>query len=150
MSTCMTLALHLMIRSLLKFSMLILVLVGSFYLTKLFIQSDSKAVEDIEIETSINIEKDLHDFGNVSYLKPVNTYFHFRNTGNRNFIITKIISSCGCTVPKWNKNAVPPDTRDSILVEFAADQKGAFHRNIHVYSNAADSPHVFYIQGQVN
>lgn len=145
----MTLTHFQMIRSVLKFSLVVLVLVGSFYITNLIVKPGESIPENMVAETSIAIDSDLHDFRNVDYLEPVSTYFYLTNTGDKNFKISKIISSCGCTVPKWNRNEVHPGKKDSILVEFAADQKGKFYRNIHVYSNAEDSPHILYIQGTV-
>lgn len=62
------------------------------------------------------------DFGKVKVGEVVRHTFVFTNTGSQPIVIQKAKASCGCTVPKWTEEPVPPGEKGEIPVEF--DTKG--------------------------
>lgn len=74
--------------------------------------------------TTIDYEAVEIDFGKVREGKIVEKTFWFRNTGAESLLIENVRSSCGCTVPEWPKEPVPPGGRGKIVVRF--DTKGKY------------------------
>ena len=72
--------------------------------------------------TSIAFEHTDFDFGTVDDGEKVKHTYKFKNTGNEPLIISSAKGSCGCTVPKWPSEPIPPGGEGQIDVEF--DSKG--------------------------
>ena len=72
--------------------------------------------------TTISFEHTAHDFGRVESGPTYTASFKYKNTGNANLFISAAEASCGCTVPKWTKDAIKPGESGEISVEF--DSKG--------------------------
>jgi len=49
-----------------------------------------------------------YDFGTVKEGAEVKHTFVFENTGKAPLLISDARSTCGCTVPQWPKNPIPP------------------------------------------
>ena len=84
-----------------------LTLIGLFLLsaTTLFAQQN----EPPQIpKTTIVFEEVEFDFGQIESGEKVSYIYQFKNTGNEPLIITKAKGSCGCTVPYWPKEPIPP------------------------------------------
>lgn len=75
--------------------------------------------------------------------------FSFTNTGNAPIVISKIKTSCGCTVPSYKKTAVLPSETSDISVKYATDRVGAFSKSITVFSNAKEERKVLKVKGIV-
>ncbi|MBL4604852.1 MAG: DUF1573 domain-containing protein [Flavobacteriaceae bacterium] len=73
--------------------------------------------------------------------------FEFTNTGNAPLIITKIISSCGCTVPKKPEEPIMPGEKGKIEVKYDTSRVGGFSKAITIYSNAKSGRKVLKIKG---
>jgi hypothetical protein len=67
-------------------------------------------------------EKTEHDFGTIKEGDVVEYTYKFRNTGDAPLIIQSAQPSCGCTVPDYSKNPVPPGGTGEVKVAF--DSKG--------------------------
>lgn len=65
--------------------------------------------------------------------------FEIENTGNYPLIITDIKTSCGCTIPSWDKQPIPPGKKTKIKVEVKPDAIGFFNKTISVYGNMTSS-----------
>lgn len=63
-----------------------------------------------------------HDFGTINEGDVVEHVFKFENTGEAPLIIESARASCGCTVPKWPREPVPPGETGEVHVRF--DSKG--------------------------
>jgi hypothetical protein len=72
--------------------------------------------------TTISFDRTAHDFGRVETGPIYSTSFKFKNTGSENLYISAADASCGCTVPKWSKDAIKPGDTGEIYVQF--DSKG--------------------------
>ena len=78
----------------------------------------------------------------LSGLKVGGTYscvFEIENTGSNPFVIAGIHSSCGCTVPAWDRQPVRPGGKTEIRVEVKPDVTGFFNKTIDVYGNIEQS-----------
>ncbi len=90
-----------------------------------------------------------HDFGDVQRHQPVRHDFHFRNLSGAPIIIDNVRTSCGCTVPDWDKAAVPPDSTGIISVEYDARDPGYFLKKVKVYFHGQRRAEVLYVEGDV-
>ena len=88
-----------------------------------------------------------HDFGAIKRDIPVETWFVFKNTGNKSLIIKDILTSCDCTTFQFPQYSINPGEKDSIRVVFDATKRNFFKQQIYVYSNATKTPVALYIVG---
>jgi hypothetical protein len=93
--------------------------------------------------------KDLsHDFGSVTEGPDAVTEFTFKNNGNEPIVIEKAQPSCGCTVPSFSKEPIPPGATGTINVAFhTKNHPNQFNKTITVVSNAGTK--VLTIKGNV-
>ena len=81
-----------------------------------------------------------HDFANLGKMdmgEKAGVDFMFTNTGGSNLVILSVETSCGCTVPEWDKKPVPPGQKGKIRVVFdSAGAAGMQNKSIRVISNA--------------
>ena len=63
------------------------------------------------------------DFGDIKQGESVDYVFQFINTGSEPLIISNAKGSCGCTVPEWPKEAIPPNGMGEIAVQFNSGEK---------------------------
>lgn len=70
----------------------------------------------------ISFEKQVHDFGKIVAGEVVEYSFKFKNTGNRDLLISRAEASCGCTIPEWPKAPIRPG--DSAYIKVKFDSKG--------------------------
>lgn len=63
-------------------------------------------------------------FGTVNEGDEVNHVFRFTNTGKIPLTILKCRSSCGCTVPEWPEEPIPPGGTGEIKATFDTSGKG--------------------------
>src|SRR6056297_1362333 len=60
-----------------------------------------------------------HDYGTFKESEGVQTAtFKFTNEGTVPLIINNVRASCGCTVPKWTREPVPPEGEGEIQVSY--------------------------------
>jgi len=98
----------------------------------------------------IKFIKTVHDFGKIYQGEVVGTNFLFTNTGNSNLMILDASASCGCTVPKWSKEPIPPGGKGSLEVIFdSSGREGMQNKSITVRTNASDENSVLYITAEV-
>lgn len=86
-------------------------------------------------------EKVNHDFGEVVQGDKVDHTYKFTNTGNEPLIITNVVPSCGCTLPKnWPKDPIMPGGSGEIVIAFNSSGKpfGKLERTTQVVSNASN------------
>ncbi len=84
------------------------------------IRSPVTADEPVDTTNVAKIEFEEPDFnfGEVNEGEIVEHDFAFRNTGKAPLIINNARSTCGCTVPEWPKEPIPPGEGGVISVRF--------------------------------
>lgn len=89
---------------------------------------ESSGVQDALPQTSLKWDKVTHDFGNITEGEVVETTFTVTNTGSNPLIINNAKGSCGCTVPKVEKN-VPIAPGESTDIQVRFNSKGRPGKN---------------------
>ncbi len=78
--------------------------------------------------------------------------FEFVNTGDEPLIISRVRSSCGCTVAEKPEKPVMPGEKGIIKVHYNTQKPGAFRKTITVYTNAVNESNgvvILKIKGKV-
>jgi Protein of unknown function (DUF1573) len=89
-----------------------------------------------------------HDFGTVAEGPDATCVFTFKNTGKEPIVIQKAAPSCGCTVPSFSSEPVPPGGTGTINVAYHTKGKpNPFTKTINVTSNAGSK--MLTIKGNV-
>lgn len=91
-----------------------------------------------------------YDFGQIERQKPASIEFVFKNPSMIPLMVVDVKSSCGCTVPDYPKEPIPPGGEGKIIVTFDAKLSGYFNKTITVTTNAATGVSHLYIKGEVN
>ena len=100
--------------------------------------------------TSIAFEKTIHDFGTLKEGASVSYTFEFKNTGNKPLLISNAKGSCGCTVPRWPKEAIAPGASGEIEVTFNSRGKhGKQHKSVTLTANTDPANTRLYIKADV-
>ena len=94
-------------------------------------------------------DKESYDFGKIPLTKPVTVDFTFTNVGDEPLIITKVETTCGCTVPVYTQTPVKKGESGSIKVTYnPAGSPLPFSKSITITSNAKTTTKVLYIKGE--
>ncbi|MEM6515906.1 MAG: DUF1573 domain-containing protein [Bacteroidota bacterium] len=89
------------------------------------------------------------DYGTIAQNSNGVRVFSFINTGNAPIVISKIKTSCGCTIPSYEKKAILPGETSDISVKYATNRIGAFSKRITIISNAMQEKKALRIKGIV-
>ncbi len=101
-------------------------------------------------QPKIVFNEKVHDFGTILWKNPVTAEFKVTNEGNKPLVISKVTTSCGCTVAGWTKEPVMPGAGGVVKCTFDAKAVGRFHKNVGVYCNAEPKPIYLMIKGTVS
>ena len=125
-------------------SLLVASLFGVTVMAQELQQDDSK-------KAAIEFAESEHDFGTISEGDgPVSFVFTFKNVGNAPLVLTRVISSCGCTTPSFSKDPIAPGKEGKVTVTYdPAGRVYPFVKTISVYSNGKKGPAVLTIRGEV-
>ncbi|MEO8774503.1 MAG: DUF1573 domain-containing protein [Gelidibacter sp.] len=97
----------------------------------------------------IEFKTDVIDYGTIAKGADGLRVFEFTNTGNAPLIISKVTSTCGCTVPKKPERPILPGEKGEIEVKYDTQRVNPIRKTITVLSNA-DTPTVaLKIKGEV-
>lgn len=90
------------------------------------------------------------DFGTIKQGDKVNHYFTFKNTGANDLILTRANGSCGCTVPEFPKEPIPPGKTGKMKVTFnSAGKSGKQQKTVSVYANVPKGGVVITIKAKI-
>jgi hypothetical protein len=98
---------------------------------------------------AIEFQVTEHDFGTIKQGGDGSFDFVFTNTGVEPLVLSNVHSSCGCTIPSWPKEPIPPKAKEAIKVKYDTQRIGKFNKTITVTSNAGEAPIVLKISGEV-
>lgn len=132
--------------------MIVLITVGFFSCQHTSGQKESREVEGQRNDKGtpvIKFSEESHDFGDIAPGEKVSYTFTYTNAGDADLVILTAAASCGCTVPKWKKDPLPPGKKGYIEVVFdTSGRRGKQVKNITIRSNC--DPPVTVLQIQAN
>lgn len=102
-------------------------------------------------KAKIAFERTTIDAGLIQESGGKVTYdFKFVNKGKAPLLIKYVETTCGCTVPKWNRRPIMPQDSGIISVVFnPKDRPGSFSKKIIVYTNGNPLNLVLKLNGEV-
>lgn len=108
--------------------------------------------ERLKTRSKIQFSRTVHDYGNITADEDYSTFFSFQNTGEKPLLIYDVKTSCGCTVPTWNKNPIAPGAKDQIEVRFhpKENQIGLEQKTVTVMTNTDPGITVLQINANVS
>jgi hypothetical protein len=91
-----------------------------------------------------------HDFGNIKQDTENKHVFSFTNTGKEPLIIESAQGSCGCTVPNYPKEPIPPGGQGTIEVVYKpGKQENAQQKTVTVVANTEPKQTTLRIKANV-
>lgn len=89
---------------------------------------------------AIEFTSQVVDYGEIKKGSDGVRTFEFINSGNQPLVITKVYSSCGCTIPKKPETPIEPGDKGEIQVKYDTNRVGPIRKTITVNSNAESTP----------
>lgn len=100
-------------------------------------------------QAKISFKNETVDYGKIVKGSDGVRVFEFTNTGDAELVVTKVNSSCGCTVPKKPEGPIAPGASGSIEVKYDTNRVGPIRKTVTVYSNADEPIKALKIKGEV-
>lgn len=121
-----------------------------------FVSLSINAQEVKPVETTVDpnapvfeFEFDVIDYGKIEVAADGLRIFKFKNIGKSPLVISRIQSSCGCTVPEKPEKPIMPGASGEIKVKYDTNRQGGFSKEITVFSNASEPEKKLRIKGIV-
>jgi len=107
-----------------------------------------------EVDTAdfaqIAFQETSFSFGELRQGEKIEHTFTFKNIGNAPLVLNNVLSTCGCTVPKWSKEPIPYDSTGTIKVIFDSKLKiGRQNKVVTVRSNSKEGDFRLRLSGMV-
>jgi hypothetical protein len=121
------------------------------YFTLFLVLAFSESMAQIPME-SIVFENSIWNFGEVDEANGVISHtYTFTNTSDKDFIISSVQASCGCTTPEWSSAPIKPGGTGIIKANFnPTGMLGEAHKSIIIYANFKDNiAKVLEIKGKI-
>ena len=97
----------------------------------------------------IEFKSETIDYGTIEKGSDGVRVFEFTNTGDAPLIISKVKSTCGCTVPKKPEGPIMPGETGEISVKYDTNRVNPIRKTIMVTSNAETPTVALKIKGLV-
>lgn len=89
---------------------------------------------------AIKFTSQVVDYGEIERGSDGIRVFEFVNSGDQPLVISKVYSSCGCTIPKKPEAPIAPGEKGEIQVKYDTNRVGPIRKTITVNSNAESTP----------
>ncbi|WP_299101805.1 DUF1573 domain-containing protein [uncultured Winogradskyella sp.] len=97
----------------------------------------------------MKFETEVINYGTIVQNSEGKRLFTFTNTGDAPLFITKVKTSCGCTVPNYSKAPIQPGDQGELEIKYDTKRLGAFTKTITVTSNAEGGNKILKIKGNI-
>lgn len=112
--------------------------------------SGDGTVDSVNV-AKIEFEQPIFEFGEVDEGAVVKHEFKFVNKGKVPLTIQNAHSTCGCTIPDWPKDLIPPGEGGVIKVEFDTKGRSEFQEKpIIITANTYPSVTKIFVRGIVH
>ena len=118
-------------------------------IVRLPVSTDGKA--DASTMAKMVFETTEFNFGTITEGAVVKHIFKFKNVGPVPLVISDIQTSCGCTVPDWQRAPIQSGASSEIKVQFNSEGKnGVQEKAVHVIANTLPNETVLMVSGSVS
>ena len=117
----------------------------SFLSTSSFAQNNTEN----DLAGIFQFEEETIDYGTIHQNDNGIRVFKFTNSGNAPIVISKIKTSCGCTVPTYSSEPILPGESGTIEVKYTTNRVGKFSKSLTIHSNAQNQLKRIQIKGNV-
>jgi hypothetical protein len=97
----------------------------------------------------IHFEKLTFDYGTITKGSDGTRLFKFTNTGKAPLKITRVKSTCGCTIPTYPKQEIMPGESAEVNVKYNTKKIGRFSKSVSIFTNTIPERTVLRIKGKV-
>lgn len=111
--------------------------------TKIMENENDDSYTTVEVEEA---EIELHD---TKIHESSTATFTLKNTGAVPLVIRDISTSCGCTIPEWDKKPIMPKENMKIKVKVTPDGMGYFRKTVTVFCNTREGSILLAIKSMV-
>lgn len=113
-----------------------------YYQEVFYLLNDTNAAEDIFSQKMI-------DLGTITKGKTYEARFKYSNRTTDRLVLTDVKTSCGCTVPQWDKRPLDKDKSSDLVVLFTPETLGYSSKFVMVSHNKSDYPVRLIIKANV-
>ena len=89
------------------------------------------------------------DFGTITQGTNVEHVFKFTNTGDAPLVVVDAKSSCGCTVPTWSRESIPPGGQGEMLVKFNGSGQNQVRKTVTITAHTQNGKELIKIKAFV-
>lgn len=89
------------------------------------------------------------DIGTIKNGQPQEIRFKYTNHSINPLIITDVKTSCGCTMPQWDKNPLDINKSSELTIRFTPDSPGRNSKTIMVFHNQSKEPVKLFFKANV-
>jgi hypothetical protein len=89
-------------------------------------------------------------FDTLAFAAQATHQFMCINTGAQPLKIINIRTTCGCTVPQWDRNEIAPTDTTYISIQYDSRRSGGFMKEIIVYPSTQQKQLSLFISGEVS
>ena len=118
-------------------------------ITILFLALFTVSVSAQTKTAKIKFKTETIDYGTIEKGADGVRIFEFTNDGDAPLIISKVKSSCGCTIPSWPDKPIMPGQTGQIEVKYDTKRVMPIRKTITVTSNAERPTVALKIKGNV-
>lgn len=112
--------------------------------------ANSTPDQELAAMPTMTFKDSVFDFGTIREGDVVRHEYEFTNNGKNPLIISNAKGSCGCTVPEYPTQPVPPGKSGVIKVEFHSEGKiGHQEKSVSITTNSNRGMHTLFIKGDV-
>jgi hypothetical protein len=97
----------------------------------------------------LKFKTEIVDYGTITQNSNGIRLFTFTNTGDAPLLITKVKTTCGCTVPSYSKAPILPGETGELNIKYDTKRLGAFTKTVTVTSNAEGGNKILKIKGNI-
>ncbi len=128
-----------------KLTLLLVFVVGTscFAQTRLTAQTENKEIGILQFES------ELIDYGEITQNENGERFFIIKNVGKAPVTISRVKSSCGCSVATKPTGPILPNETEKIGIKYDTKRLGRFSKTIVVTSNAENGLVKLRITGNV-
>lgn len=113
-------------------------------------QQPQQAQQNTNPPTTVAFAETAHDFGTIKQETKNTKVFKFTNTGDKPLLIENARGSCGCTVPNYPRQPIPPGETGEIEVVYSpGKQKGQQNKTVTIIANTEPRTTVLQIKANV-